>query len=280
MRSSKRLIRCMPAAMLSCSAAFWLATPWACRAEQGRPPLAKPSATPSSKPVPQPRATATPGLFAPPAAQPQASPQGSPAPQKTAPEFLVIIDPSHGGDDKGVIYSSKLQEKEITLAFARELRKELDDRGIAVRLLRESDVSLAIEKRAEITNSHHNAVYVAIHAARAGQGVRIYSAMIPAASPHSGPFIPWQAAQSGALARSHILAKAVVGELQRKKMQVLGLSAPLRPLNNIVTPAIAVELAPTGGEARPSEAAKMQNAIAAAVAAGIATSRNQMGVHP
>jgi len=68
--------------------------------------------------------------------------------------------------------------------------------------------------------------------------------------------------------------------LQRKKMQVLGLNAPLRPLNNIVAPAIAVELAPTGGESRPSEAAKMQNAIAAAVAAGIATSRNQMGVHP
>ena len=179
-----------------------------------------------------------------------------------------------------MIYSSKLQEKEITLAFARELRKELDDRGIAVRLLRESDVSLAIEKRAEITNNHHNAVYVAIHAARAGQGVRVYSAMIPAASPHSGPFIPWQTAQSGALARSHILAKAVVGELQRKKMQVMGLNAPLRPLNNIVAPAIAVELAPSGGESRPSEAVKLQNAIASAVAAGIATSRNQMGVHP
>ena len=300
MRWSKRLIRRVTAAILFCPAAFWLMMPWTSTAEQGRQPVATPSAapsskstppppatqgrspivTPSSKTTPLPRATATPGLFASPTAQPQASPQGSPALTKTAPEFLVIIDPSHGGDDKGVIYSSKLQEKEITLAFARELRDELDDRGIAVRLLRESDVSLTIEKRAEITNSHHNTVYVAIHAARAGQGVRIYSAMIPAPSPHSGPFIPWQTAQSGALVRSRILAKAVVGELQRKKMQVLGLNAPLRPLNNIVAPAIAVELPPNGGEPRPSEAAKLQNAIAAAVAAGIATSRNQMGVHP
>jgi N-acetylmuramoyl-L-alanine amidase len=199
---------------------------------------------------------------------------------KTAPEFLVIIDPSHGGEDKGVIYSSKLQEKEITLAFARELRNELDDRGIAVRLLREGDVSLALERRAELANGHHNAVYVAIHAARAGQAVRVYSAMLPAASPDSGPFIPWQSAQATALLRSRILAKAVVGELQKKKMQVLGLNAPLRPLNNLVNPAIAVELPPNGSEARPSGGVKVQNAVAAAVAAGIASSRYQMGVHP
>ena len=249
-------------------------------ATQGRSPVVTPPAAPSSKPTPLPAVTATPGLAASPAAQPQASPQGSPAAKKTAPEFLVIIDPSHGGEDKGVVYSSKLQEKEITLAFARELRKELDDRGIAVRLLRESDVSLAIEKRAEITNSHHNAVYVAIHAAGAGQAVRVYSSMIPATSPKSGPFIPWQTAQSAALIRSRILAKAVVGELQRKKMQVLGLNAPLRPLNNIVGPAIAVELAPNSSGARRPEAAKLQNTIAEAVATGIAASRNQMEVHP
>ena len=104
--------------------------------------------------------------------------------------------------------------------------------------------------------------------------------MLPAASSASGPFIPWQSAQAAALPRSSILAKAVVGELQKKKMQVLRLNAPLRPLNNIVNPAIAVELPPNGGEARPSGGMKVQNAVAAAVAAGIASSRNQMGMHP
>jgi N-acetylmuramoyl-L-alanine amidase len=256
--------------ILAAAAVLCFAVPDTMAANYGQSPLAAPAAssTPSAK------ATAAPS------AQAQASPAQTPAARKAAPEFLVIIDPSHGGDDKGVTYANKLLEKEITLVFARELRKELDDRGIAARLLRESDISLPMEKRAEIANGHHNAIYVAIHAGRAGQGVRIYSATLPAASPSSGPFVPWSTAQSGALARSRILAKAVVGELAKKKLQVLGLNAPLRPLNNIVSPAIAVELAPNGGDLRSPESLKTQSTIAAAVAVGIAISRAQMGVHP
>jgi len=63
-----------------------------------------------------------------------------------------MIDPSHGGADKGAIFGSKLVEKDITLRLARELRKELDERGIASRLLRESDIDLSLDRRAEITN--------------------------------------------------------------------------------------------------------------------------------
>ncbi len=49
------------------------------------------------------------------------------------------------------------------------------------------------------------------------------------------------------------------------------LNAPLRPLNNIITPAIAVEFSPKGGDLQSPESLKMQNAVASAVAAGIAT---------
>lgn len=200
--------------------------------------------------------------------------------KKSSPEFIVIIDPSHGGEDKGATYPNKLVEKDFTLAFARELRKELDDRGISARMLRETDMSLPMEKRAEIANGYHNAIYVAIHAGLTGQGVRIYCSTLPAAVPSAGPFVPWSIAQSGALPRSRILAKAVVGELQKKQLQVARLNAPLRPLNNIITPAIAVEFSPKGADIRSPESLKMQTAVASAVAAGIATSRGQMGVHP
>jgi N-acetylmuramoyl-L-alanine amidase len=210
--------------------------------------------------------------------RPQLSPQDTS--KKSSPEFIVIIDPSHGGEDKGATYPNKLVEKDFTLAFARELRKELDDRGISARLLRETDMSLPMEKRAEIANGYHNAVYVAIHAGLTGQGVRIYCSTLPAAVPSAGPFVPWSIAQSGALPRSRILAKAVVGELQKKQLQVARLNAPLRPLNNVITPAIAVEFSPKGADLRSPESLKMQNAVASAVAAGILISRGQMGVHP
>jgi N-acetylmuramoyl-L-alanine amidase len=265
MRWSNPLISILLAAMVFCFAA-----PDAMTANYRLPPAAAQAASSSSSA----KATASPTVQAP------APPEQTPAAKKAAPEFLVIIDPSHGGDDKGVTYGNKLLEKEITLIFARELRKELDDRGIAAHLLRETAISLPMEKRAEISNGHHNAIYIAIHAGRPGQGVRIYSATLPAPSPGAGPFMPWSTAQSSALARSRILAKAVVDELQKKKLQVMGLHAPLRPLNNIINPAIAVELAPNGEDRRSQESLKTQSTVAAAVAAGIAASRGQMGIHP
>jgi len=231
----------------------------------------------SPTPTPPINSRTTAGPSGSPTPQPQASPQLGQ--KKPAPEFLVIIDPSHGGDDKGA-RADKFTEKEVTLVFARELRKELDELGIASLLLRETDVNVPLEKRAEITNGHHNAIYVAVHAGVTGQGSRIYWAALPPAAVSAGPFIPWSTAQSMALPHSRLLTKAVVGEIQKKKLQAVGLNAPLRPLNNIVAPAIAIELAMKAGELRAPDSLKMQDAVATAVAAGIATSRGQMGVHP
>src|SRR5262245_12095453 len=69
---------------------------------------------------PQPAPTATPSPTA---------PQSTPATDtQRRPEFLVMIDPSHGGNDKGASFGGKLVEKDITLRLARELRKELEER--------------------------------------------------------------------------------------------------------------------------------------------------------
>ena len=117
--------------------------------------------------------------------------------QKRAPEFFVMIDPSHGGADKGATFGSKLVEKDITLRLARELRKELEERGIAARLLRESDIDLSLDRRAEITNEQRAGIYVALHAGRPGKGVRVYAPVLTdAQQPLAGRFLPWESAQS------------------------------------------------------------------------------------
>src|SRR5690349_19341515 len=87
-----------------------------------------------------------------PAAAPTPASQTAPSAenQRRAPEFFVMIDPSHGGVDKGANFGGKLLEKDITLKLARELRKELEDHGIPSRMLRDSDVDIALERRAEI----------------------------------------------------------------------------------------------------------------------------------
>jgi N-acetylmuramoyl-L-alanine amidase len=209
-----------------------------------------------------------------------ASAPAAEGPRRT-PEFFVMIDASHGGNDKGASFGGKQAEKDITLRLARELRKELEERGIAARLLRESDVDIALERRAEIANEQHAGVYVALHAGRPGKGVRVYAPLLAdAAQPAAGRFLPWESAQSGALSRSRTVAQAVAGELRKKGLTVSILGLPLRPLNNVVPPAIAVEIAPEGDDMQSLESPKRQNTVAAAVASGIALTRGQLGGHP
>jgi len=201
--------------------------------------------------------------------------------QKRTAEFFVMIDPSHGGNDKGATFGGKLVEKDITLRLARELRKELEERGIASRLLRDSDIDLSLERRAEIANEQHAGLYVALHAGRPGKGVRVYASFLTdPQQPSASRFMPWESAQAGALGRSQITARAVSDELRKKGLTVANLAMPVRPLNNLAGPAIAVELTPETDDPQSPENVKRQNTVAAAVAAAIAQVRIQLGGRP
>jgi len=227
--------------------------------------------TPSAGPQLAPTATSSPN-----------APQSTPATDtQRRPEFFVMIDPSHGGNDKGATFGGKLVEKDVTLRLARELRKELEERGIASRLLRDSDIDLSLDRRAEITNEQRASLYVALHAGRSGKGVRVYAPVLTdTQQPLAGRFLPWESAQLGALSRSQSLARAVSEELKKKGLTVANLGVPLRPLNNIVAPAIAVELTPETDDPQSPENVKRQNTVAAAVAAAIAQVRIQLGGRP
>lgn len=195
------------------------------------------------------------------------------------PEFFVLIDPSHGGDDRGAVLAPKVNEKDVTLSLARVLRKELEDRGIAARLLRDSDISVGLNHRAELCNQQHPGIYVALHAGVPGQGVRVYTPLLPPQQPGAGSFLPWDDAQAASLERSSAAAKAVTRELVKRDLKATGFQAFLRPLNNIVSPAIAVELAVDRANVRSLEDAKMQTSIASAIASGIVQARVRAGGH-
>ena len=61
---------------------------------------------------------------------------------------IVVIDPAHGGQDAGVKQTAKVEEKEITLAIALAIQKELAaENNIEVVLTRNSDTSVTIEER-------------------------------------------------------------------------------------------------------------------------------------
>jgi N-acetylmuramoyl-L-alanine amidase len=219
--------------------------------------------------------SATPSVSPAPSASPLPSP--ATAENSTQPEFLVIIDPSHGGDEKGVIFAPHVFEKDLTLSVARLLRKELQERGIAARLLRDTDFGIPLERRAELCNQQRPSLYIAIHAGEPGKGIRVYSPLLPPVQQPASSFLPWDAAQEPVLKNSNAVADVVTRELQKKDIKALDLKAFLRPLNNIVAPAIAVELATDRSDPHSLESPRLQSAVATAVATGIAQARSQLG---
>src|ERR1700691_4276428 len=212
-----------------------------------------------------------------PAAQPPASrPSGS-----VARRYFAVADASHGGNDRGEALSSTLAEKDVTVAFARHLRQELENRGISTLVLRDSDATMSLDERALFANTTHAAVYVALHAASNGHGIRLYTALLPYSGEDDlGPFRSWTTAQQSSIPLSQAAAASVAAELKKQQVEVRTLTAPLRPLNNIVTAAIAVEVAPSAADLSQLMSPDYQQLVTSAVANGIAAIRSQLGAVP
>jgi N-acetylmuramoyl-L-alanine amidase len=236
---------------------------------------AKAQAAASSGPTPP--ATSPPNVPA--LSSPAANPSSLPR------RYFVVVDASHGGADRGEALSPTLAEKDITLAFARRLRQELESRGISTLVLRDSDANLSLDERAFLANSNHAAVYIALHAASSGRGIRLYTTLLPYAEATNtnedrGPFRSWPTAQASEIPLSRVAAESVAAALRKDQISVRILTAPLRPLNNIVTPAIAVEIAPSASDVSSLAAPDYQQLIAGAVANAIVAIRSQLGAAP
>lgn len=200
-----------------------------------------------------------------------------PAAAPTGRRYFAVVDASHGGDDHGETFSNTLLEKDVTVALARSLRQELQSRGIPTLVLRDSDANLSVDQRAVFANADRAAIYIALHAASNGHGVRVYTAMLPFGADDRGTFRAWSTAQHASLSLSQSTANAVAAEFQRRQIPVRTLTAPLRPLNNVAGPAIAVEVAPQGSDVSQLTAPDYQQLVTSAVATAIAASRDQLG---
>lgn len=94
---------------------------------------------------------------------------------------IVVIDPGHGGRDPGATsVSGQVEEKDLTLALARELRDDLVKRGrVRVAMTRDDDRYLSLDERAAVARRLNAAMFVSLHMDSApnplARGATVYS---------------------------------------------------------------------------------------------------------
>ncbi len=182
-------------------------------------------------------------------------------------KHLVVIDPGHGGTDRGAQVKEGLFEKEITLLVARKLRWMLQSRlGLNAVLSRNEDQTVSLEERAVEANAARADLLVSIHLGNWSHGResrsytyvnRIASLEPSKASGESVEtgesnriqFLPWNRAQSLSLNRSIQLAGLIQAELNRSinggDASLTYRRAPLKLLSSLAMPAVLLEIGNT-----------------------------------
>ena len=77
----------------------------------------------------------------------------------------IVLDPGHGGANRGARSSSDVAEKDVTLAIARVTRELLRERlGVEVELTRDDDQFRSTQARSETANRMKADLFVSLHA--------------------------------------------------------------------------------------------------------------------
>jgi N-acetylmuramoyl-L-alanine amidase len=80
---------------------------------------------------------------------------------------LIVVDAGHGGPDAGmhgpIGQRTSLYEKDITLAVAKRLARELERRGVGVLMTRTTDTLIALGDRGKIANAAKGDLFISIH---------------------------------------------------------------------------------------------------------------------
>ncbi|HEY9144412.1 MAG TPA: N-acetylmuramoyl-L-alanine amidase [Arenimonas sp.] len=122
-------------------------------------------------------------------------PSGTPAVARTLEDVIgpgerklvIAIDAGHGGKDPGAIGPSRKYEKDITLAMARELARQVNaDPGMEAFLVRDGDVFIPLHERYQKAREAQADLFISVHADaahnKAASGASVYVLSLRGAS--------------------------------------------------------------------------------------------------
>lgn len=173
--------------------------------------------------------------------------------------FVLIVDPAHGGKDRGIqstLYDQKTSEAHVALRFAREVLKVAQTSfsdAMTAKLTRQDNYSVDPTFRTGFANEQKGSFFFSIHCAKSPdplkRGITFY---YPPQSPQnqatpppqSGPPITWQTVESpdpALLDQSRLLAQAL-GKALSSSIPTRVLEARLDEFVGLTMPSVAVEI--------------------------------------
>lgn len=96
----------------------------------------------------------------------------------------IVLDPGHGGSDRGTRGRTGRNEKEFTLDLARRVARCLEGNSVVVKLTRTSDRTVALEDRVEFCGARDADLFVSLHfnAGGSASGIETYCLPPPGAT--------------------------------------------------------------------------------------------------
>ena len=160
----------------------------------------------------------------------------------------IVIDAGHGGTEIGATYGG-IYEKNINLAIAKVVQRELEKQGVKVYMTRTTDVTTTLAYRANLANSINADLFVSVH-----------NNAMPNKSTVNGTEVLYP---SSTVVKNGISAYSLATKLQKTVSSLLGTYDKgiinrnnLYVLNHTNMPAVIVEVAYM---TNPSDLAKLKN---------------------
>jgi N-acetylmuramoyl-L-alanine amidase len=196
-------------------------------------------------------------------------------------EYAILIDPAHGGADKGVIVSKNVHEKAITLAIAKEIKSYFSKtKTTKIYLTRSTDKDLSISERTQAAARLRAVLFISLHInagfEKGASGYEVYFPGFEKAASSKGNSKEKIVSDmvrneylNDSVRFAHIVMKNIEKIFPRKNRGLR--SAPIPILEGLTIPAVVIEFgfATNIEERKKLMNTKVQKSIAAAVGKSI-----------
>ena len=180
---------------------------------------------------------------------------------------LIVLDPGHGGSDTGLLYSSKIEEKNLVLTLAKKTAKILEIRYNVI-FTRNKDITIPQEQRVFIGNKNKADLYISLHLHKSDTvSGYFYYFNLPnhIGIPKKESSNTWQYTPMNQLEPSRNLSKIFKSHFSKTSIDQIYMAngLPLLALEGITMPAIQIEPLPISYFSKdPAQVETMIEAIA------------------